>query len=574
MDFDDLDDAEEDLEKAKEEEARQQLAEFETEVEAACEGKPHWVQRSIRNHCYRKANVKVFPPPPEKTLWPSRLRGSGKMRNDLPPFERLSMKQMQEMCTQNLPGHWSEMTFPHNTKQLMEFGPEWYTEAFHKFGTLPPDNSVTKIVKVEQLPHSGFDAAGGAGHKAFITVEYAKPDPELHTELFAKFPWDFFESEVAKQYRMQISTYSDADSGELQAYIFMEHLFPFRIPKLYYCDINRKTTNYVIISERLFFGKRGRVESGRVVEHIERKPFELWPVCGKYQDFLLEDPRAIYLTLFRAMGKLAAWDQLGYYDSFLGPMARYTEEQYAEGVGFKRKAKAKKREIQSAGCATVMDQGIEFATKVAPWAFTSQGRDPKMLQLMKRDICEMAPHFDDIRTFIANSSDWVAAMHMNLQADNAFFWSDEDGELDCGVFDWCGFQRVPFVGNFYGCLSGAESEFLDHNEEEIMRVFCEEYERYGGPHLDWREALRRTHLIFISCAMDACQWVERDIYREHPKAEWPNVKSKWDDAFMNKWNVRCRGTTLINTFDFWPRRELKKTFDEWAAGDGRKYLTR
>lgn len=38
-------------------------------------------------------------------------------------------------------------------------------DAFHKFGTLPADNYVTKVVHVEQLPHSGFDAAGGAGHK-------------------------------------------------------------------------------------------------------------------------------------------------------------------------------------------------------------------------------------------------------------------------------------------------------------------------------------------------------------------------------------------------------------------------
>jgi hypothetical protein len=30
-------------------------------------------------------------------------------------------------------------------------------------GTLPKDNHVTKVRSVQQLPHSGFDAAGGAG---------------------------------------------------------------------------------------------------------------------------------------------------------------------------------------------------------------------------------------------------------------------------------------------------------------------------------------------------------------------------------------------------------------------------
>ena len=42
----------------------------------------------------------------------------------------------------------------------------------------------------------------------------------------------------------------------------------------------------------------------------------------------------------------------------------------------------------------------------------------------------MAPHFEDIRHFLASSSDFLGAMHMNLQADNAYLWHDEEGDLD------------------------------------------------------------------------------------------------------------------------------------------------
>ena len=59
--------------------------------------------------------------------------------------------------------------------------------------------------------------------------------------------------------------------------------FPFRIPKLYFADINRDTTNYVLIVERIPFGKRGKIVNGKV-EKVPRKPFEILPVCGKYQD--------------------------------------------------------------------------------------------------------------------------------------------------------------------------------------------------------------------------------------------------------------------------------------------------
>ena len=39
----------------------------------------------------------------------------------------------------------------------------------------------------------------------------------------------------------------------------------------------------------------------------------------------------------------------------------------------------------------------------------------------------------------------------------AYFWHDENGDLDVGVFDWCGFSRTAFVGYLgamrrLGCL--------------------------------------------------------------------------------------------------------------------------
>eukprot|EP00435_Cladocopium_sp_Y103_P019366 s458_g4.t1 len=175
---------------------------------------PTWIEESrAKMLAFREQRPML---PAETAVLPGRLQGMNP-RDKLPPFKRLSHKEMQEMSLKNLPGHFSGMKFPHNAEQLKSFGPSWYTDAFHKFGTLPKDNHVTKVRNVQQLPHSGFDAAGGAGHKAFIELEYAKPDPNLHSQLFAKYPWDYFESETGKAYRMQISTYGDMDAAELCA---------------------------------------------------------------------------------------------------------------------------------------------------------------------------------------------------------------------------------------------------------------------------------------------------------------------------------------------------------------------
>lgn len=531
---------------------------------------PAWIQESAKKMQAFRDGAQVLPSPVQL---PKRLEGGSDPRSRLPPFKRLSHKEMQEMSLKNLPGHFSAMKFPHTAEQLRSFGPSWYTDAFHKFGTLPADNYVTKVVHVEQLPHSGFDAAGGAGHKAFIDLQYAKPDPNLHTQLFAKYPWDYFESETGKQYRMQISTYGDMDSAELLTSICCEHLFPFRIPKLYFADINRDTTNYVLIVERINFGKRGKVVNGKV-EPIQRKPFEILPVCGKYQDYLLEDAPSVYYALFREMAHLAAWDHQGRYDSFFGAMTKYTEKEFLESQVKSRKAQKQKRfEVLTNGCATMLEKGIDFATNVAPQIFTKAGKNKEKLEKMREEITAIAPHFDDIRLFLASSSDFVGAMHMNLQADNAYLWHDEHGDLDVGIFDWCGFGRSPFVMNFMGCLSGADADLLDAHEEGLMKMFCDEYARYGGPRIQVEDLLLRYHLQWPSFAMDACQWVERDIYRECPKEEWPSIKTMLDDQFVNRWNVRCRGTTLVNALEFYHRRPFKRIFDEWKSGVGKAYLT-
>mmetsp|Transcript_84336 Transcript_84336/g.187322 ORF Transcript_84336/g.187322 Transcript_84336/m.187322 type:complete len:599 (-) Transcript_84336:18-1814(-) len=545
-----------------------QVAEEELEEEDDDEEKPQWMEESARKMQAFRDGTTVLPG--EKRLPP--LFQYGNPWERLPPFKRLNATQMAEMSVKNLPGCWSGMKFPHKADQLESFGAAWYTEAFHRFGTLPKDNVVTEVVSVEPLPYSGFDAAGGAGQKAFVTLKYLKPDPNLHTKLFAKMPWDYFESETAKRERMQISTYNDNDSVELLTSMCLELLLPFRIPKLYFCDINRDTTNYVLITERIPFGKRGKMVHGRV-EKVRRKPFEVLPVCGKYQDYLLEDPPKIYYALFREMAHLAAWDHHGRYDDLLGPRQNFTMEQTLSSLGSRKPLKKKRIESVRNSADLMMSQAIDFALNVAPQIFTRAGKDKQQLQKMKDEIMEFAPFFDDLKLFLGSDSDYVAAMHANLQADNAYFWPDEHGDLDIGVFDWCAFGRVPFILLFMGCLSGAEAAMLDEHEAGLMQMFCDEYKRYGGPHINVEDLLLRYQLNWPMYAMDCGQWVERAIYVECSKEEFRSIRSVQDDKFVSRWSVRCRGTALINALEFYHRRDFRKVWTEWMNGVGQAFIS-
>ncbi len=117
------------------------------------------------------------------------------------------------------------------------------------------------------------------------------------------------------------------------------------------------------------------------------------------------------------MAHLAAWDQQGHYDSLLGPANKFTEQEFLTYVTAARKPVKKRMfEVRQQAAELLLSKGEEFALRVAPQVFTARGRDPKMLRKMKEDIKAMAPYFDDIRAWLGASSDWVAAMHLNLQA--------------------------------------------------------------------------------------------------------------------------------------------------------------
>ena len=38
-----------------------------------------------------------------------------------------------------------------------------------------------------------------------------------------------------------------------------------------------------------------------------------------------------------------------------------------------------------------------------------------------------------------------------------------------------------------------------------------------------------------------------------------------DEKFVGRWNVRCRGTTLVNALEYYHRRPFFRIFEDWKA---------
>eukprot|EP00747_Dinoflagellata_sp_TGD_P101648 gnl/TRDRNA2_/TRDRNA2_168405_c0_seq1.p2 gnl/TRDRNA2_/TRDRNA2_168405_c0~~gnl/TRDRNA2_/TRDRNA2_168405_c0_seq1.p2 ORF type:complete len:380 (-),score=65.62 gnl/TRDRNA2_/TRDRNA2_168405_c0_seq1:1066-2205(-) len=183
------------------------------------ESYPLWVREAAEVASQFKKGVPYLPPPEKR---PARLEGADAIKYPIAPFIKMNGKQLQEVYHKNLPGCIFGIEIPNTVEQIKAYGADWLTKVFHAAKTLPADNKVKRIVRCEELPTKGFDTAGGAAMKAFLDVEYLKSDPELHTELFIKYPYDFHFSPTRKM----LSTERDNDGPEVVVALFFNSPVP------------------------------------------------------------------------------------------------------------------------------------------------------------------------------------------------------------------------------------------------------------------------------------------------------------------------------------------------------------
>ncbi|CAL1147237.1 unnamed protein product [Cladocopium goreaui] len=201
---------------------------------------------------------------------------------------QIEFGQMKEVASKNDPGDYYGIKFPYTKDMIVEMGPEWLTQAFHKSGVLPRDNAVTKISDAKEF------IGGGAGLKCTFTVEYKKDEPYLHKKLFCKLPHKPGTSD-----RYFVSCMWNHDRPEIVFNIYLQESVSFRVPKFYFGDISAATTNFVLITESIPWAETGKKDFS---------PGEIEPAYDKYKDWELPDGGPMYyLACCRALGKMAGY---------------------------------------------------------------------------------------------------------------------------------------------------------------------------------------------------------------------------------------------------------------------------
>ncbi len=350
------------------------------------------------------------------------------------------------------PGEATGLAVPAHPEAMQQAGAEWLTQAFRAYGALTPDNAVARVTRCE-----GF-AAGNSGDKLLLTVEYARPDPTLHTDLFVKFSRCFgdpFRDRRAHELR-----------GEVRlAALSRDPAFPVAVAKPYFADFDPESGVGVLITQRIGFGE-GSIEPLRV----------------KNMDHELADPLEYYRATVTALAHLAAAHQSGR----LSPQAEQFFPFDAEAAGAEMPVPWDAAQLQDKTAA------IGAFIAQCPQLFPANLTTPQFAARFARDTQAFLQHDNSVRRFLFGDPRFIALAHWNTHIDNAWFWRDEAGVLQAGLLDWGLVRQMNVATALWGGLSGADLNLWDSHLDELLALFTAELAANGGAQIGAEEL--RLHL--------------------------------------------------------------------------------
>ncbi|MET0546576.1 MAG: hypothetical protein ABWZ40_09715, partial [Caulobacterales bacterium] len=360
-------------------------------------------------------------------------------------------------------------------------------------------------------------------------VEYEKPDPNLQTELFAKFPRDFGDP--------LRDLFGPLMEPEVRfALLSMQPDFPIHVPKCYFADYDPATLSGLLITERIPYGK-GNIE----------------PHQDKCLDFELKDPLERYMAMSKALARLAGHDQAGKF----GPDIKSKFPFNADEIDAGNRIPYTPEQLQGK-----LDKLLSFAES-APQLFEEQVRDKAFLARFTAEAPLLLKHELAIRSFINKDPRYIALCHWNGNIDNAWFWRNPDGALEVGLLDWGSVGQLNVAQSVYGMTCAAETKFLAAHEDDLIRAFLAEYERSGGPRLDRAEFQQHYNLCValagIAWILDAPTLVEQEI----PDAV--TLTGRHDPKLRNNFLARAQLQLLMVLLDIWRRNDIGASLRRFEA---------
>ena len=320
------------------------------------------------------------------------------------------------------------LDIPAHVEALRIAGSEFLTQAFRTFGSIGPDNRVARITRFE--PCSG----GSTGQKLLLSVEYEAEDKTLDTELFVKFSRDFTDPiRDLQRHEMQ----SEIRLGALSRH----PAFPITVPTTYFGDFHGQSGSGLLITSRVRYGEGG----------IE-------PQRPKCMDHETGDPLEYYRSVIAAIARIVAAHKSGR----LSPDADRTFPFDAQVALTEDRIPYDEAQLRAkfAGFAELAAQ--------APQLFPASIIVPEFIARVTKEAARFLSHETAIKRFLHADTDYIALCHWNANIDNAWFWRDVAGVLQCGLLDWGRVRQLNLAYAIWGCMLCAPQYIWDDHLDELL----------------------------------------------------------------------------------------------------------
>jgi hypothetical protein len=413
------------------------------------------------------------------------------------------------------------LPIPAHGDALRTAGADFLTKAFRAFGSLSPSNTVSRITRLETCP------GGSTGQKFFLSVEYEKPEPDLHTELFVKFSRDFTDPT------------RDRGRYELEAEVRFASLsrlpqFPISVPAAYFADYHRESGTGILITQRIAFGTSG-------IEPHRQK-------CLDHEQ--LPDSLPYYRTLVTALAHLAAAHKSG---RLSAPVeARFPFD--AQAAATADPIPYDERKLHD-----LVGNYADFAStypQLLPATLTSE-----FFTKLGREAVRFMEYEAAIKRFLQGNPNFIALCHWNAHVDNAWFWRDDSGTLHCGLMDWGRVRQLNVAYALWGSLSAASLSIWDDHLDELLSLFTQELHEHGGPRLEVAELKLHLDLYVATMGLAWLMPAPSRILRLLPEAA--TASSPRDPVFKKHESARNQLHISSTFLHLWQTHEFGASLDRF-----------
>lgn len=417
------------------------------------------------------------------------------------------------------------LLIPEDSHALAQGGTDFLTRALRAAGTLDDDNCVTAITQFEEC------SGGSTGRKLLLSVEYKNSAAQLHKELFVKFSRDF-DDVIRDRLKDQL------EPEVRLAIVSQEPAFPIAVPTCLFADYHRASGSGMLITERIPFGTNG-------YEALLEK-------CLDYQ--LRDNALEHYRAIIDALATLAGTQKSGRLGDKTATLFAFN----ADSQSINQPIRYNVDKLQNR-----LEKYAHFADQF-PQLLPENIRSPEFIAQLSQDIPRFMQHESRIKRFLHANPDLIALIHWNANIDNAWFWRNANGHLECGLMDWGSVCQMNLGLALWGALSAAETTLWDDHLDELLRLFMDRFYQCGGPRLTLSEF--KLHLQ-LSVAMMGLAWLMDApalVLAQLPELDV--VTSRVDPAFKANEMARTQLHMLTTYLNLWQSHDFGKVLDHFLNG--------